>query len=83
MGFSTVPHEPYYMMKKGVFIFFYVNNIVFMFRKDKMGIIKGVMRVLTVGFSAAVAFTTKSLSKFVCKMDKCCPQFNLTALCFV
>ena len=40
-------------------------------------------KVLTVGLSAAVAFTTKSLSKFVCKMDKCCPQFSSTALCFV
>ena len=39
--------------------------------------------LLTVGLSAAVAFTTKSLLKFVCKMDRCCPQFSSTALCFV
>ena len=45
---------------------------------------KGGLRILlTVGLSAAVAFTTKSLSKFVCKMDKCYPQFSSTALCFV
>ena len=28
--------------------------------------------LLTVGLFVAVVFTTKSLLKFVCKMDKCC-----------
>ena len=50
MGFSTVPHEPYCMIKEGVFIFFYINNIVFVFRKDKMGIIKGVVRELKIKY---------------------------------
>ena len=31
MGFNTVPHKPYCIIKKGVFIFFYINNIVFVF----------------------------------------------------
>ena len=35
IGFNTVPHKPYYIIKKGVFIFFYINNIVFIFRKTK------------------------------------------------
>ena len=39
--------------------------------------------LLTIGVSAAVAFTTKSLSKFICKIDKCYPQFNSTALYFI
>ena len=46
MGFNTVPHEPCCIMKKGVFIFFYINNIVFVFRKNKTGIIKGVVKEL-------------------------------------
>ena len=41
MGFSTVLHKPYYIIKKGVFIFFYINDIVFTFRKNKTGIVKG------------------------------------------
>ena len=44
MGFNTVPYEPYCIMKEGVFIFFYINNIVFIFRKNKIGIIKGIDR---------------------------------------
>ena len=46
MGFNTVPHEPYYIIKKWVFIFFYINNIIFIFQKDKTGIIKGVVKKL-------------------------------------
>ena len=46
MRFSTVPHKPYYIIKKGVFIFFYINNIVFTFRKNKTGIIKGIVKEL-------------------------------------
>ena len=40
MGFNTVPHKPYYIIKKEVLIFFYINNIVFIFQKNKPGIIK-------------------------------------------
>ena len=50
IGFSTVPYEPYYIIKKGVFIFFYINNIVFTFRKNKTGIIKGVIRELKIKY---------------------------------
>ena len=31
MGLSTVPYEPYYIIKEGVFIFFYINDIIFAF----------------------------------------------------
>ena len=50
MGFNTVPHEPYCIIKEGVFIFFYVNDIVFIFRKDKTGIVKGVVRELKIKY---------------------------------
>ena len=50
MGFSTVLYKPYYIIKKGVLIFFYINNIVFTFRKDKMGIIKGVIKELKIKY---------------------------------
>ena len=50
MGFSTVPYEPYYIIKEGVFIFFYINDIVFTFRKDKTGIVKGVVRELKIKY---------------------------------
>ena len=50
MGFSIIPHEPYYIIKEKVFIFFYVNNIVFVFRKNKIGIIKGVIRELKIKY---------------------------------
>ena len=46
MGFSTVLYKPCYIIKEGVLIFFYVNNIVFTFQKDKTGIVKGVVREL-------------------------------------
>ena len=46
MGFNTLSHEPYYIIKGGVFIFFYINNIIFTFQKNKMGIIKGVIKKL-------------------------------------
>ena len=46
IGFNAVPHKPYCIIKKGVFIFFYVNDIVFAFRKDKTRIIKGAVREL-------------------------------------
>ena len=44
--FNTVSHKPYYIIRKRVFIFFYINNIVFTFRKNKIRIIKGVVREL-------------------------------------
>ena len=50
MGFNTVPHKPYYIIKKGVFIFFYINNIIFIFRKNKTGIIKGIIKELKIKY---------------------------------
>ena len=46
IGFNIIPHKPYYIIKKRVFIFFYINNIVFIFRKNKTGIIKGIVKEL-------------------------------------
>ena len=46
MGFNTVSYKPYYIIKEGVFIFFYIDNIIFIFRKNKIKIIKGVIREL-------------------------------------
>ena len=46
MGFNTILHKPYYIIKKGVLIFFYINNIIFTFRKNKTGIIKGAVTEL-------------------------------------
>ena len=46
MGFNNVLHKPYYIIKEGVLIFFYINNIVFIFRKNKTGIIKGIIKEL-------------------------------------
>ena len=50
MGFSTVLHKPYCIIKEGVFIFFYINNIVFVFRKNKTGIIKGIIKKLKIKY---------------------------------
>ena len=46
MGFNTIPHEPYYIIKKGILIFFYINDIIFTFQKNKTGIIKGIIKEL-------------------------------------
>ena len=46
MGFNTVPHKSYCIIKKGVLIFFSINNIIFIFRENKTGIIKAVIREL-------------------------------------
>ena len=46
IGFNTIPHKPYYIIKKGVLIFFYINNIVFTFRKNKTGIVKEIIKKL-------------------------------------
>ena len=50
IGFNTIPHKPYCIIKEGVFIFFYINNIVFTFRKNKTGIVKGVVRELKIKY---------------------------------
>jgi hypothetical protein len=33
LGFELVPHKLYCFMKNGIIIFFYVNDIVFVYRK--------------------------------------------------
>ena len=46
IGFNIILHDPYCIIKKGLLIFFYINNIVFTFRKNKTRIIKGVIKEL-------------------------------------
>ena len=50
MGFNTVPYEPYCIIKEGVLIFFYIKNIVFIFWKNKTGIVKGVIKELKIKY---------------------------------
>ena len=50
MGFNTVPQKPYCIIKEKVFIFFYINNIIFIFRKNKIRIIKGIMKKLKIKY---------------------------------
>ena len=33
LGFKEVPQEPYIMLKGGIVVFFYINDIVFCYRK--------------------------------------------------
>jgi hypothetical protein len=35
IGFRTIPYEPYCFTKDGILIFFYVDDIVFAFQKEK------------------------------------------------
>ena len=35
LGYKTVPHEPCAMMKDGVLVFFYVDDLVFCFKENK------------------------------------------------
>jgi hypothetical protein len=37
LGFEPVPHEPCCFMKNGIVMFFYVDDIVFMFKKASKG----------------------------------------------
>ena len=50
MGFNIIPYKPYYIIKERILIFFYINNIIFIFRKDKIGIIKGVIKELKIKY---------------------------------
>ena len=50
MGFNIILYKPCCIIKEGVFIFFYVNDIVFVFRKNKTGIVKGVMKELKIKY---------------------------------
>ena len=34
LGFQTIPHEPCILIRNGVLIFFYVDDIVFAYRKE-------------------------------------------------
>ena len=46
IGFITVLYKPYCIIKDKVLVFFYVDNIIFIFWKGKGYIVKEVMREL-------------------------------------
>ena len=50
MGFNTVPHKPYCIIKKRVIYFLYMNNIIFVLRENKTGIIKKVIKELKIKY---------------------------------
>jgi hypothetical protein len=43
LGFEPVPHEPCCFMKNGIIMFFYVDDIVFAYRKHQMDIVRGLV----------------------------------------
>ena len=51
MGFRTIPHEPCCMIRNGVLIFYYVDDIVFAFHKDKTAEAKGVADLLGLSYN--------------------------------
>jgi hypothetical protein len=51
MGFRTIPHEPCCMIRNGILIFYYVDDIVFAFRKDKTAKSKGVADLLGLSYN--------------------------------
>jgi hypothetical protein len=46
LGFKTVPHEPCCMTKGGIIIFFYVDDIVLAYKKERESEIQGIMEKL-------------------------------------
>jgi hypothetical protein len=46
LGFEPVPHEPCCFMKNGIVMFFYVDDIVFMFKKHQKEIALGLVNQL-------------------------------------
>jgi hypothetical protein len=51
MAFQTIPHEPCCMIRNGILIFYYVDDIVFAFRKDKTAESKGVADLLGLSYN--------------------------------
>ena len=51
MGFRTIPHEPCCMIGNGILIFYYVDDIVFAFHKDKTAEGKGVGDLLGLSYN--------------------------------
>jgi hypothetical protein len=43
LGFEPVPHEPCCFMKNGIIMFFYVDDIVFSYRKHQKDIVQGLV----------------------------------------
>lgn len=46
LGFDTVPHEPCCMTKGGIIIFYYVDDIVLAYRKERESEIQSIMKEL-------------------------------------
>jgi hypothetical protein len=51
MGFDTVPHEPCCMIKNGIIIFFYVDDITFAYRKEKQQDAEAIIKELQAKFT--------------------------------
>jgi Reverse transcriptase (RNA-dependent DNA polymerase) len=43
LGFELVPHEPCCFIKNGIIMFFYVDDIVFLYRKHQKDIVLGLV----------------------------------------
>jgi len=50
LGFRTIPQEPCVMLKGGVIIFFYVDDIVFCYRKKDKAVVEATKRELEVNY---------------------------------
>jgi len=35
LRFNTVPYEPYYITKGGIIVFYYIDNIILAYRKER------------------------------------------------
>lgn len=46
LGFKMAPHEPCCMLRKGILIFFYADDIVLAYQKDKEANAKELMKKL-------------------------------------
>ena len=44
--FTIVPQEPYYVIKDGIIIFFYINNIIIAYYKTKEVATTGAVNLL-------------------------------------
>ena len=47
LGFNKIPQEPYIVQKNGIICFFYVDDIVFAFRKDQKSKVKRTIALLS------------------------------------
>jgi hypothetical protein len=60
MTFHTIPHEPCCMIRNGILIFYYVDDIVIAFRKDQTAEAKGVADLLGLSYITSPEGETSS-----------------------